>query len=76
MNEQVVWYVHNIVTLFVRQQTLSRLTRKKRKEYNQILILIQEWKKSDKKKQLNDYYIIIYNENRLSDIVEVTFFSN
>ena len=33
-------------------------------------------KKSDKEKQLNDDYIIIYNKNRISNYVEVTVFPN
>ena len=33
-------------------------------------------KKSDKEKQLNDDYIIIYNKNRISNYVEVTVFLN
>ena len=74
MNQQVVWYIYDIVTLFVIEQTLSKLIRKKGK------ITISSWfyfkNKTLTKKNLNHDYEILKKNNKRSDSIEVTLLPN
>ena len=74
MNQQVIWFNYDVVTLFVMQQKLSKLT----KEEEKSTLRSSFWFKNTKvaKKKLNDDYIIIYHENRISNSVDVTILPN